>query len=181
MRFSTRAKYGSMSLARTPSIAASRHQRSRMRRGAPRHAAVDHGRAADRAALLVQHRRIAHRHRRAAVAVELADRRRRVGGEVAGGPVAALLDHHVEAALGQLGGERRAARARADDHHVGVEHQLAVDRVAGGDAGRDALLADRGAGQGHHHTTSRARGALIGGRSGSGSIRLRSGRAMSAP
>src|SRR6185312_3361373 len=40
--------------------------------GAPRHAAVDHRRAADRAAVLVHHRRVADRHRRAAVAVQLA-------------------------------------------------------------------------------------------------------------
>jgi hypothetical protein len=33
MRFSTRAKYGSMSAGRTPSMPASRHHRSRMRSG----------------------------------------------------------------------------------------------------------------------------------------------------
>src|SRR5439155_11704547 len=117
--------------------------------------AVDHGRAADRAALLVEDRRIAERGGRAAVAVELARHRRVVGGEVAGLVVAALLeDDDVEPGLGELGGHRRAAGARADDHDVGVEHAVAVVVLAGEHARRGRALVHR-LPRGGHYARSR--------------------------
>src|SRR5699024_362125 len=61
--------------------------------------------------------------------------RRAVGGEVAGLVVAAFLDDDdVEAGLGELRGDRRAAGARADHDDIGIDHGVAVDVVARVDA-----------------------------------------------
>ena len=128
---------------------------------APRHAAVDHRRAADGATLLEHDRRVADRHRRAAVAVELANHLRRVRGEVARLVVAAFFEHdHVEAGLGELGRHRRAAGTRADDHRVAIEHEIMRDVGAREHIARpNVRFVER-----HHHATS----CFAIGRSGSG-------------
>jgi hypothetical protein len=88
---------------------------------APRHAAVDDGRPADAAPLGEDDRWPAEDHGRARVAVEAPDRRRGIGREGVDAVEAAFLQHeHV--APGRAEARRGGrARARADDHDVGVE------------------------------------------------------------
>jgi hypothetical protein len=189
MRRSTRSKYGSRS---------GRHRAVERRLAAPaledalgrapRHAAVDDGRAADRTAFLEQHRRIADGQRRAGVAVQRLHHARRLGGEVARGVVAALLEHHhVEPALGQLGGQGGAAGPGADDDDVTVERGRAVQLLADREPTRQrrggiaphAWARRRGGRRRAHDATALRRGR--GGRSGSGASRAASWRARSSP
>ena len=92
-----------------------------LRRGAEAGAGVDHGGAADGAADRNRDGGLARRDRHAAVAVEERHRLERVARVAVPIDVRPGLEHqHVQSRLGQRGGGRGAARARADDRDVAL-------------------------------------------------------------
>ncbi len=104
--------------------------------GAEAGAGVDHRGAADDLRHRDGDRRPAGGDRQAGVAVELGDRFEAVGRVVVAVVVVAGLEHDdVEARLGQRRRGDRAARARADDHHVAFLALAAGARVAEEPAG----------------------------------------------